>query len=178
MSEIGGSSQTEPGGHRQQDLYWKQLVELKALSVFIRRYRDQQALWVKRIGVVKGVAASSTIPGWVFFQEYVWVWGIIVGAAQLADAIKDAIPHAKRHKSAAELAIVLERLFVDAQFEWENIFTGKFRDDEIMVRRRQLARRQLDAEKAHFPGGLTPDAKLGELQASDYFLRTYGAEEA
>jgi hypothetical protein len=175
--EDGGSAQAAIGSHRQQDFYWKQMIELKALSIYIRLYRDEQANWVKRVGIIKGLAASSTIPGWVFFQKYVFIWGLVIAAAQVIDSLKEVFPHAKRQQEASNLHVILEQLFTDAQFEWENIFAAKFSDDDIMLRRKKLAQRQLAAEKAHFPGGIAPDKKRGQLadnEAKDYFSRWYG----
>jgi hypothetical protein len=91
VSDVTRPYHDQLGIHRQQILYWQQMLKLKALSIFVARYRDQQARRMRWVGIVRGLAASSTIPGWVFFQQYVWLWGAIVGAAQLADAVKDVI---------------------------------------------------------------------------------------
>jgi len=70
----------------------------------------------------------------------------------------------------------LERLFIEAQFEWENIYGGKLTDGEITERRRRLQTLQLDTEEKCFPDGFEPAAKLFDLakrEADTYFRGTY-----
>jgi hypothetical protein len=88
-----------------------------------------------------------------------------------------SIPFTKRHKAASEHAITLGSIFIDAQLEWESIFSGRFTDDEIMNRRHRLMRLQHDAERTSFPDGLATQDLLfsqAEQEAQDYFKTTYG----
>lgn len=165
--------------HRQQELYWKQLVEVKVVSSYIRLYRDEQSVWINRLGMFRAVATSSTIAGWAIWKDYAFVWGIILAASQVADALKAYLPNAKRQRSASELVNVLESLLIDAKFEWESVFAGTFSAEDILSRYRKLARLQLEAEKKFFPDGLPPDPRLralAERDASAYFKATYGVE--
>jgi hypothetical protein len=71
----------------------------------------------------------------------------------------------------------LDNLFIDVQLEWENIFSGKSSDDEIMKRLHQLRKLQLDALEHSFPDGLAArDALLLQAKgiAVAYFETTYG----
>ncbi len=58
MSEIPANP------HRQQQLYWAQMIELKVASAYIRRYRDYLGRWTTGLGTVKAVASSGGIAGW------------------------------------------------------------------------------------------------------------------
>ena len=95
----------------------------------------------------------------------------------MADALKNVFTFTKTHKAASEHTVILDSLFIDAQLEWENIFTGRYTDDEIMNRRHKLMKLQHDAERKNFPEGLgeiAPLFALAQQDAKHYFEVTYG----
>lgn len=101
-------------------------------------------------------------------------------AAQLLDALKNVFPFARNHKSASDLTVAMELLWIDAEEEWESIYSGQLSEDKIIKRRTQLRKLQLDAERKYFPEGFQPSEKLVKLatdEASTYFALTYTATE-
>jgi hypothetical protein len=171
MNELAAQS------HTQQQLYWQEIVELKIASLYICRYRDYLAQWVTALGVVKAVASSVSIAAWAIWQRYAFAWGCVIAVAQVADALKDILPFAKKHKAASQLAITLDILFIDAQLEWDNIFSGKYSDEQISTRLHKLRKLQHEAEHSHFPEGLTQRDTLFALSQSEaqiYLSTTYG----
>jgi hypothetical protein len=166
-----------PPQHRQQAIYWNQLVHLKTVATYIRLYRDDHTQWINRVGILRAVATSSTIAGWVIWKDYAIVWGLVIAASQLADSLKDFLPNARRQKAASELAAILETLFIDAQFEWEIISSGTATRADTMTHYRKFAKLRLDAEKKYFPEGIPLHKKLYTLavrEASEYLSATYG----
>ena len=97
-------AESDAGLHRAQARYWNQTVELKGLAVLIRLYRDDQARWISRLGIVKALAASSTIAGWSIWKDYALVWGIILALSQLLDAIKEYLPSSLALRRDGELS--------------------------------------------------------------------------
>lgn len=162
--------------HRQQQLYWAQMVELKVAAGYIRRYRDRAARWVTALATLKAIASSGSIAAWAVWQEYAFLWGVIIAASQLADALKDVFPFAKIHKAASDQTISLDGIFIDAQLEWENIFSGRYSDEQIMNRRHKLMKLQHETERKNFPNGLAEKEALvaaAEHEAEVYFATTY-----
>jgi len=158
--------------HRQQRLYWKQMVMLKDATVYISLRRDHLGRWVQGLGTLKAFASCGSIAAWAVWKEYAFVWAFIIAASQLADALKDVFPFAKLHKAASVYAITLSHLFIDAELEWEAIYSGKYTDDEIMNRVHKLKKLQLDAEQRNFPDGLAVKESLrqrAEKEAELYF---------
>ncbi len=162
---------------RQPDLYWREMEQLKAASVCIRLCRNQLAKQVQAVDLVKAIASCGGIAGWVVFKDYPFLWSGIIAAAQLLDAIKHVFPFAKQHKAASDLTVALELLFIDTQYEWEEIYTGQLSDKAIMSARRKLQKLRLDAERKHFPEGFEPPPKLLEMAVAEtqlYMAQTYG----
>jgi hypothetical protein len=161
---------------RQPDLYWKEMEQLKAASVCIRLCRNRLARQVRAVELIKVIASSGGIAGWAVWNNYPFVWAGIIAAAQLLDAIKHVFPFAKEHKSASDLTVALELLFIDTQYEWEKIYAGKMSEADIMAARRKMQKLRLEAERKHFPDGFQPPLKQVTLAAEEsqtYMTLTY-----
>jgi hypothetical protein len=148
---------------RQPDLYWKEMEQLKAASVCIRLCRNRWAHWVRVVELIKVVGSSGGIAAWVVWRDYPFVWSGIIALAQLLDAVKNVFPFAKLHRAASDLTVALELLFIDAQYEWEEIYAGKMGDDDIMAARRKMQKLRLEAEQKFFPEGFQPASRFVEL---------------
>jgi hypothetical protein len=154
----------EGGDNRRQALlYWRQLGQLKAACICMRLYRNQLGRRVRAVEIVKAVASSGGIAGWVIWKDVPFVWTAIIAAAQLLDALKSVFPFARQFKAAGDLTVALEVIYIDAEDEWERIYAGRLSNAEITKRRTQLRKLQLEAERKHFPEGFEPPAKLVAL---------------
>jgi hypothetical protein len=173
------TTESSPDPHRQQRFYWNEMIDLKSESSYIRLYRDALAKWVTGLGALKAIASSAGIAAWAIWKEYAFVWGAIIAIAQVADALKDVFPFARKHKAASTYSMTIDNLFNDVQLEWESIFSGRYTDEEIMKRLHQLRKLRLDALQHNFPDGLAARntlAVLAKQTAEDYFQITYGVK--
>lgn len=167
----------EEAGPTAQETYWNQLVLLKVISCYIRRYRDQQSRWINRIGMFKAFVTSGTIGAWAVWKDYAFVWGLFLGGAQILDAAKEYLPQTKHRRSASEFVSAMENLIIEARFEWFSIFNGEYEADEIMARWKKLAKLLNETEGKYFPDGLPLDPerqRLAEGDAATYFSTNYG----
>lgn len=167
----------QEGLHRQQALYWAKMVELRVAANYIRGYRNYLGRWTTGIGTVRAVASSLSIGGWAIWHQYAFVWAAVIASAQVLDAIREVFPVTRRKKAAGELAIVLEGLFIDAQLEWENVFAGKYTDEQISKRLHTLRTQHHMAEGRLFHEGLSVRdwiLRKSELDAELFFQSTYG----
>jgi hypothetical protein len=170
-------AEMDQGLHRQQNLYWSKMVELKVAASYMRCYRDYLGRWVTRIGVVRAVASSSSIAAWAIWRDYAFLWGAIIAVSQVLDALKDVFPVTKRFKAASEHVVALDSLFIDAQLEWESVFSGAYTDAQIMTRLHKLRKLQHEAECRSFKDGLPLREDLfkqAESEAGTFFRQTYG----
>ena len=77
--------------NRQHALYWSQLVHLKVDCGYIRRYRDSLAATFTRYTVIRAVVSVSALGTWAVVRSYPMVWGGIIAASQIAEALQNAI---------------------------------------------------------------------------------------
>jgi hypothetical protein len=159
--------------------YWNELTDLKGDAAYIRLYLDSLGRWVAALGTLKAVASSAGIAAWVIWREFEFVWGAIIAASQLADALKEVFPFVRRHKAACDYAMKLDNLFIDVQFEWENIDSGRHSAIEVRKRLHQLRKLRKETEQRYFPDGLATreDFKVQARQeVGEYFKSTYGVK--
>jgi hypothetical protein len=167
-------SETRDGA---QKAYWQQLVTCKVVSCYVRHYRDRQARWIDITGIFKAVITSGTIGAWAVWKDYAFVWGVLLAAAQVLDAIKEYIPQTKGRRLASEFLQAMESLIIDARFEWFSVSNDEYDAAEIMDRWRKLAKLMTELEAKYFPDGIPADGKrqkLAEKEAKAYFLKEYG----
>jgi hypothetical protein len=167
----------EQADHRQQDLYFNELFQLKVACEYMRLYRNDLARWVTRFATLRAIASSGAIATWAIVKSYPLVWGSIIAGSQLADALKDVMPVTAHHKAASALSMTLEALIIEALYEWESVYAARFTTEEITDRRRKLMMLRHDAEMRHFPNGL-PERKryltTAEEEAASYFDAMFG----
>jgi len=167
----------EEGAHRQQDLYFNELFQLKVACEYMRLYLNDLSRWVTQFAVLRAVASSGAIATWAVVKSYPLVWGGIIAAAQLADALKEVIPFTARQKEAGALSMTLDALLIETLYEWESIYGGRLTDQEITERRRKLMQLRHDAEVKHFPTGLPERRRyltMAEDEAVSYFDHMFG----
>lgn len=160
----------------QREQYWNELTDLKVNAVYIRLYRDSYGKWLTGLRVLKAVTSSSGIAAWVIWKEYAIVWGVILAASQVADALKDVFPFAKKYRAASEYASTLDNLLIEIQLEWEKILISNTRDGEVMKLLHRLRRSMKEAERRSFPDGLAKREDLvdsARLEADEYLRSRY-----
>jgi hypothetical protein len=167
--------------HRQQDLYYQELFQLKVACEYVQRYRDSLGRWVTWLSSLRAIASSGAIAAWAVVQSYPLVWGGIIAAAQVWDALRDVVPLTARHKATGPLAVSLDALFIEALYEWEGVYAGQFSDGEITERRRKLMERRHDVDAKHFPNGHLPMRgdlmELAEKDAEAYLRDMFGPKD-
>ncbi|HUZ65982.1 MAG TPA: hypothetical protein VMU82_19935 [Acetobacteraceae bacterium] len=106
------------------------------------------------------------------------IWGGVIAASQVADALKDVFPFTARHKAANDLVTTLEALLIEALYEAEGVYAGQFTNEQITDRRRVLMKLRHDADAKHFPTGDLPERKdllaLADEAAIAYFDSMFG----
>jgi len=165
---------------RQRTLYWAKMLDLKVAAGYVELYRDSLRKWVAGISTVRAIASCSSIAAWAIWSHYAFLWGAIIACSQVLDALRDVFPIAKRHKAASMYAIALDRLFIDAQLEWEDILAGKYTNEQISKRLHKLRMLHRDAETRSFPDGGPPKKSelflFAEKEGQAFFRATYGVD--
>ncbi len=108
------------------------------------------------------------------------LWGCIIAVSQVADVIKGTLPLAKRYEGACQLSMSLDGMFIDVQFEWEAVATGRLTEDEISAARKRMMTLEHDLQAKHFPNGLGRRSdllRLVEENAARYLETMFDVEK-
>jgi len=177
--EVLAPLESSDNGIRIQQLYWKQLIQLKVECEYIRRYQAEYRWWVTRINMAKAVLSAGALGAWAASQVSPLLWGGIIAGVQVADAVQKALPISKQYESLSALVIVLDTLFITALGEWEEIQAGRVDVAALAVARQNLMKQMHDAQAKQFLTGLHRREalfKLAEADAAAYIKATFGME--
>ncbi len=163
-----------------QQMYWQEFLQLKTNALYIRNYRNSVGSWVTVTATVRAIASSGSIAAWVVFRDHARIWASIIALSQLADALRNVFPFARRRKVLSAWTRALDRLFILAQRDWEDIAAG--RSDDLKTRKllHQLRLNQQKLEHRFAPDGLDRKEALvlaAEAETVRYSEARYNTEE-
>lgn len=151
----------------EQASYWQDFIQLKLDACYVREYRNHIGRIERGVATVRAVASSTSIAAWAIWQKHAIVWAAIIALSQLADALQDVFPFRKRRQSLSGWSNALNRLFVEAQRDWDRIAAGKVRDEKIDALAHQLRLRMQRYEQTYIPDGLARKDKLFDKAQSE-----------
>lgn len=157
-----------------QAQFWQDMVTLRRDA----RYVDLSLARTERIDrgiqAFLAIAASSSIGGWVIFQQYAIIWAAIVAASQALQVVRRFLPYTNRLKALASLSVDLNALSLVAEDQWYRVGKGTgLYDDDIHDLRMALKKKKLAAVQKAFPvAGMLENKRLlkrAEAETAEYF---------
>jgi hypothetical protein len=131
-----GERQDRFSCNRAYDLYWIELVQIKVDTVYVERYRDWLTSWLSWFAIGRAIVSVGALGSWFAGVGHGEVWGGIIVASQVAEAVVNALPLSARQKNLSAFALALEAILIDALLEWEDIHSGEIGARDITRRRR------------------------------------------
>ena len=93
-------------------------MQLRANVYYLQAY--QIHLGDNWIQIFLAITSSTSIGGWVIWNEYGIIWGALIAVSQVINAIKR--PFQKRAKQIGSLNTEVEKLALDAESQWFSVF--------------------------------------------------------
>ncbi|MFC1542773.1 hypothetical protein ACFL4M_02670 [Pseudomonadota bacterium] len=160
-----------------QDKYWKELYQLKVHLNYLDLYMEDSEFKDKAINIFLALTSSSSIAGWVVWQEAAIVWAIIIASSQVVTAIKVFLPYKARLKSLGGVLHEIEDLMLYTEKKWFDVSEGKLTEEEIHELQFEIRTRKTKALKKHFGNNTVPEkSKLfnkAQESADIYFENFY-----
>jgi hypothetical protein len=144
----------------------------------MRHYRDSLNSVLTWFAIARAVVSVGALATWAVVKEHPMLWGGVIAAAQVTEAVERATGLPARARGTHALMIALDALFIDCQMEWEDVYAGRLDEDEIAKRRHALMVHRHEADAKNLPGGLRQRRKLltlAERDAEAYFEAVYGS---
>ncbi|MDE2698050.1 MAG: hypothetical protein OXI23_04205, partial [Gemmatimonadota bacterium] len=134
---------------------------------YLQAYQIHLEKWDNRIQIFLAITSSSSIGGWVVWNEYGIIWGALIAASQVINAIKRFLPFQKRAKQIGSLNTEVEKLALGAESQWFSVFEGKLTDEDIFSLVTELKQQKLEASHKHFKDQALPIKSKYELEAAE-----------
>ena len=150
-----------------QSLYWDNLVQLRAGVYYLQAYQIHSEKWNNRVQAFLAITASSSIGGWAIWQEYGMIWGSLIAASQVVNAVKGFFPFQKRAQAIGSLNTEQERLALEAESKWFSVFEGELSAKAIYELVTDLKQRKLEASHKHFKDQTLPHKPNCEAEAAE-----------
>ena len=169
---MNGSPDTP--SHEQQ-MYWREFVQLKADACYVRDYRNSLGKWVTGIAVIRAITSTGSIGAWLIWKKYTYVWACLIALSQVIEALKGIFPLYSVDACSANGRGHSNQLFVEAQRNWDAISSGERTNVQIRKLCHELRSRKNRAEVKHIPDGLSRRADLfnnAQLEAEHIFQYT------
>jgi hypothetical protein len=147
---------------REQLIYWQEFVQLKVDTCYVRDYRNELGKWVTGVAAIRAIASTGGIAAWAVWRKYAYLWACVIAASQVADALKNVFPFYKRRGALSRWSRTLNRLFVEAQRDWDAISGGRCTNAQIRRLSHLLRVRKERAEGKYIPHGLARREDLFE----------------
>lgn len=114
-----------------QEKYWRYMVQIKAWVFYLDLYAEDSYKCDKIINIFGAIASSTSIAAWAIWQQFSFVWSIIIAISQVLAAIKGFLPYSKKLKILVPFVEDLKFLYNKIEYNWFKVASGELTEEEI-----------------------------------------------
>lgn len=107
------------------------MVQIKAWIFYLDLYEENSYKWERRINIFSAVVSSTSIAAWAIWQQFSYIWSIIIAISQVLNAIKAFLPYNKRLKVTITFLEDLKFLYNKIEYDWFKVSKGELTAEEI-----------------------------------------------
>lgn len=142
-----------------QNRYWDVFATIKRDAIYINRCHGSVEATDRWISIFSAVTSSAAIASWAVWSQYSFLWGVIIAASQVLNAVKPYLPYKARLKALSNFGPDLDALALTAETDWFKVSRGMLRDDEIYGLAMTLKKKSQQAQNKHCKGLSIPESK-------------------
>jgi hypothetical protein len=144
-----------------ENLIWSQFYRVSVRSAYLEKLLKQNETIDRRINIFFAITSSSSIAGWAIWKDLAFIWGFVIAASQLLNAVLPLFPYKERIKSLSGLARDLRQLAITLESKWIDISAGDITEKEMRKIYHAYLRQEAEFEEKYFHGKSIPeDIKL------------------
>lgn len=167
--------------NRYQIKYWQELYDLRSHANYINVYLLKTELHDRLFKVIIAIASSSSIGAWVIWQEFGFIWSVIIATSQVLTAISAYLPYKARLKTLTGLQPALEELALYAEERWFDVAEGNLTEEAIHKLQFEIKVKKIKLQDKFLKNTPLPDKdkylRDAEERASRYFKNYYPITE-
>jgi hypothetical protein len=166
--------------NQYQERYWKELFQLKVHTEYLEIYLTKTEFRDKAVNMFLGITSSSSICGWAIWQQYSFIWGLIIASSQLVNAIKIFLPYKNRLKSLSGIRHEFNELMIFGEMKWYDVSEGNLTEEDINKLQYEIRNKKISILKKYLGSEVLPENKKYFANAQDlattYFNNFYPKE--
>ena len=103
--------------------YWNMMTLQKYSLIYLNKHFENSVKIDRRIKIFMAIASCSSIAAWTIWQQFAYIWGVIIAISQLIGAIYEILPFKKRIEELSSLKSELSALYllierIVSRFKW------------------------------------------------------------
>lgn len=160
-----------------QNRYWDMMTQFKFSLFYLDEHFGACVRIDRIITIFLAIAASTSIGGWAIWQQYAFVWALIIAASQVLGVINQYLPYKKRIKEIAELKGKLTPVYNETEYKWLNVQKGELTDQEINDLCYKYNKQWSELDGQFFQADVLPSneefIKAAERRKNEYFAKMF-----
>lgn len=114
-----------------QERYWKMLSQTKYECYYYEEHFSSAVKTDRWIKLILISFSCGSIVSWATWNKHIWIWAIIIVAAQVFQILNDFFPYKKRINEVRRFFPKLDLIYGAIEKEWLSVSNGDMTDSEI-----------------------------------------------
>lgn len=161
-----------------KEMYWRYMVQIKAWQFYLEAYTERAYRWDRGINVFVAVVSSTSIAGWAIWNQFSYVWGVLIAVMQVLTAIKSFLPFGQRLQTLPALQGAIASVYNKIEYNWYQVYSGTAADETINQMIYEFRSQLSEIESSHMKDLILPERsdikKNADKRAETYFSGFFG----
>jgi len=114
-----------------QKKYWNFMVQIKAWEFYLDVYAESSYKAERALNMFTAITSSTCIAAWAIWNQYNFIWALLIALSQVITAIKPYFPFSKRLEIIKALTDDVKKLFSEMEYNWYKVANGELTEVEI-----------------------------------------------
>jgi len=145
--------------NEEQSRYWQELYDLKVHDTYYEIHLLSSESIDKKINMFLSITSSGSIASWAIWEEYKFIWAIIIVLSQFINAIKHFLPYGSRIKALSKSLKEMELISLEYEEKWFYISNGTKTEEEIHKLRFEIKNKKQKIVSKYFSKSTLPTKK-------------------
>lgn len=132
--------------NQYQQKYWEELYLTQYAIYYYNFYKEKYEKYDRNVKIFLSVSSSASIGAWTIWKNCGYLWGIIIAASQVINAIKHLFPWESKLKGLSGLLREYSKIYLKADSDLFLISEGYLTIEEINKRTSEIKQLKLDVQ--------------------------------
>lgn len=105
---------------------WNYMLDSKFQALYLDFLVTKYQKYDRNINIFLALASSTSIGAWAIWQEFRFIWAIVIAASTVVTVVKPYFPYSKYIKDLNNKALLMQNLHL----EWERLWY-KYEENQI-----------------------------------------------